>query len=237
MYKSRILVGLLVLFYIVFVFFQLKGNLTLAENFDALLVPTITLAYFLFVKRKTLFFSLFLILFSISDLMVLIDDYIPYKIDYFVGNALYILAYVSLFLKICKSISIIHVLKNFKIHLIVLIALSFYIVYVLQVIIDPYVKMTNEYYVELVYNIVMLVTLSASLLNFFYRDNNKSLYLFIGVLCIVFSEVIWVAYTYVAERNLLNIISGTLSLLAFYFFYKQSKLVDEDKKEIVMVIE
>tara|TARA_R110002050_G_scaffold74772_5_gene160217 strand:+ start:31417 stop:32109 length:693 start_codon:yes stop_codon:yes gene_type:complete len=230
-------VVLLVLFYIVFVFFQFRGDLTLADNFDAVLVPTITLAYFLYVKEKTLFFSLFLILFSISDLMVLIVNYIPYEIDYFIGNSLYILAYISLFLEVCKSICVVHVLKNFKIHLIVLIALSFYIVYVLQVIVDPYVGKTNEYYVELIYNIVMLVFLSSSLLNFFYRDNKKSLYLFIGALCIVFSEVIWVAYTYISDKSLLNVISGTLSLLAFYFFYKQSNLLDEDKDEIVMATE
>lgn len=234
MYKSKILVGLLVLFYVVFVFFEFRGDVTLAEYFDAVLVPIITLAYFLFVKRKTLFFSLFLILFSISDLMILIVNYVPQEIDYYIGNSLYILAYISLFLEVCKSICVVHVLKNFKIHLIVLIALSFYVVYVLQVIVDPYVAMTNEYYVELIYNIVMLVFLSASLLNFFYRDNKKALYLFIGALCIVFSEVIWVAYTYISAGSLLNVISGTLSLLAFYFFYKQSKLLDEDREEIVM---
>ncbi|MFI1745875.1 hypothetical protein [Thalassobellus sediminis] len=234
MYKSKILVGLLILFYIVFVFFQFKGQVTLAEYFDAVLVPIIALAYFLFVKRKTLFFSLFLVLFSISDLMIFIVNHVYYEIYYYVGNSLYILAYASLFLEVCKSICVIHVLKNYKIHLIVLMALSFYIVYVLQVIVNPYVEMTNEYYVELIYNIVMLVFLSASLLNFFYRDNRKSLYLFIGALCIVFSEVIWVAYTYISSGSLLNIISGTLSLLAFYFFYKQSKLLDEDKEEIVL---
>lgn len=237
MNKSKILVALLVLCYLIFVFFQFRGDIALADYFDAFLVPIFTLAYFLFVKRKTLFFSLFLILFSISDLMILIVDYLPHEVDYYIGNSLYILAYVSLFLEVSKSICVVHIFKNFKIHLIVLIALSVYIVYVLQIIVDPYVRMTNEYYVELIYNIVMLAFLSTSLLNFFYRDNKKSLYLFIGALCIVFSEVIWVAYTYISDKVLLSVISGTLSFLAFYFFYKQSKLLDEDVEEIVMFAE
>ena len=48
--------------------------------------------------------------------------------------------------------------------------------------------MDIDYYFELVYNIITLSLLSIALLNYFYRDNQKSLYLFLGVLCLVFSE-------------------------------------------------
>ena len=93
--------------------------------------------------------------------------------------------------------------------------------------------MTNEYFVEIIYNISMLLLLSASLLNYFYKDNKKSLFMFLGSLSIVFSEVIGVAYMYVAEQNLLNFISTTLTILAFYFFCKQTKLSNEEVNQFV----
>lgn len=235
MYKSKVLIGFVSLFYILFVVFQFSGYDVMAFYFRALILPLIGLTYFLYVKDKTLLFSLFLIFYSISDLMALFVGYIPYNVDYYIGNLLYILAYCMLFLEICKSVSVLHIIRNFKIHVVVLTALNIYIVYVLQVIVDPYVAMTNEYFVELSYNIVMLVLLSASLLNYFYKDNKKSLYLFIGALCIVFSEVISVAYLYIAQKSLLNFLSTTLAVLAFYFFYQQSKL--ENEKSVKMIIE
>ena len=92
--------------------------------------------------------------------------------------------------------------------------------------------MNYEYFIELIYNIVMLLLLSTSLLNYFYRDNKKSLYMFLGSLLIVFSEVISVAYLYISSHYSLNLIVVTLALLAFYFFYQQSKL-SNDKSMMV----
>ncbi len=106
----------------------------------------------------------------------------------------------------------------------------------LHVIVDPRLGNTNEFYVEIVYNVVMLLVLSLTLVNYFYRDNIKSLYLFLGSMCIVFSEVIWVAYIYISASTFLNIISTTLYMLSFYFFYIQSKLVYEDREEEVEML-
>ena len=150
--------------------------------------------------------------------MIFILDFMPYSYFYYVGNGLYIIAYIALFLKIVKSLSFKHILRNFKLHLIVLTILNVYIAYVLQDIVNPYVGMTNEYFVEIVYNVSMLLVLTASLLNYFYRDDKKSLLIFLGSLSIVFSEVIGVAYLYVAQQNLLNFLVTTLTLLAFLTF-------------------
>lgn len=228
MSKSKILVGLVLLIYTLFVVFQFSGYELIAYNLRSLIFPMIALTYFICVKEKSLFFMFFLIFYSVSELLTIVSDKLSYSVDYFLGNTLYILAYLMLFIKVCKSISISHVFKNFKIHIIVLTALNIYIIYVLQVIINPHVELNYEYFIELIYNIVMLLLLSSSLLNYFYRDNKKSLYLFIGSLCIVFSEVIGVAYLYVMKQSLLNFIAVSLALIAFYFFYQQSKL---DNKE------
>lgn len=228
MNKSKILVGLVLLIYALFVIFQFSGHELIAFNLRSLIFPIVALIYFVCVKEKSMFFILFLIFYSLSELLAIISDKLNPGVDYLLGNSLYILAYLMLFIKICKSISLMHVLKNFKIHLLVLTALNIYIVYVMQIIIDPLVKLSYEYFVELIYNIVMLLLLSSSLINYFYRDNKKSLYLFVGSLCIVFSEVISVAYLYVAKQDLLNFIAVSLALIAFYFFYQQSKLDNEE---------
>ncbi|MBD0835954.1 hypothetical protein [Aestuariibaculum suncheonense] len=219
-----------------FVLFQVTGRDELAHYASSLILPAIAVVYFVKVKNKSLFFSLFLVLYSVSELLVFGEDIVLYKrIDYYLGNSLYILAYTCLLIEICKSISIKQLIRHYFIHILVLSVLSVYIVYVLQNIVKPFVSVTNEYYVELVYNMVLLSLLSTALLGYFYKDNVKSLYLFLGVLCVVFAEVMWVAYTYVAERNLLNLLSTTLYLVGFYFFYLQSKLLDVKREELNMV--
>ena len=229
---SKIFIGLVLIIYILFAIFEFSGSFEIAYNLDSLILPIITLIYIVYSKKKNIFFLLFLLCYSISDLMGIFNDYIPYKIDYYLGNSLYILAYFFLFVKIALSMSWFHVLRNFKIHLVVLTALNVYLVYVLQVIVSPYVGMQGQYILELVYNIMMLLVLTGALLNYFYRDNKKALYLFIGALCIVFSEVIEVAYIYISQKSLLGFLSTTLALGAFYFFYQQSKLVNEEKQHV-----
>ncbi|MGB5418518.1 hypothetical protein [Algibacter sp.] len=108
----------------------------------------------------------------------------------------------------------------------VLLILNAYLLFVLQGIINPKLVLENDYYLELAYNIVVLSLLSSALLNYSYRDNRKSLYLFFGTLFIVFSEVMDIAYIYVSPRSLLNFLSTTLCLVAFFFFIKQSKLLN-----------
>lgn len=235
-FKCKIWTGIVLAIYILFVLLQLNDKGFFADAAKSFILPVITLIYFLTVKNKPLFFTLFLILYSISDLTVFVEPYMSFVMSYYIGNTLYILAYLFLVIEICKSISLFYIIKNFKIHMVVLISLNIYIGYVLQVVVNPYVDKANEYYVEIVYNFVMLALLSVSLLNYFYRDNVKALYLFLGSLCIVFAEVIWVAYTYISERNLLSIVSTTLYLVAFYFFYKQSKLEYEDNEPFDVLV-
>ncbi|GAA3589010.1 hypothetical protein GCM10022396_02760 [Flavivirga amylovorans] len=231
--------------YVLFVVYEFNGNETISYCLDCLITPLIALIYVIFAKRKNIFFVLFILCYSISDLLGVVSSYIPEDeisnfgdLEYYIGNSLFIMAYVFLVIKISKSLNLFYVLKNFKIHLVVLTILNIYLVYVLQVILNPNISTPNEYYLEMVYNIVMLLLLSVALLNYFYRDNKKSLYLFIGSLCIVFSEVMQVAYFYIAQRSLLNFISTTLTLVAFYFFYQQSKLLNDlNEEERYMVIE
>jgi hypothetical protein len=236
--KSKFLLGLLILLYVLFAFFEFSGRTNISYDINTLLVPIITLIYILLVRKKSVLFLLFLVCYSLSDLMGLYTNTTSdeiynkiYEYDYLYGNILYILAYAFLLINILKSISFKHILREYKIHLFVLIMLNTYLVYVLQEILKPFNGTYNDYNLELVYNIVMLTLLSAALLNYFYRDNKKSLYLFLGSLCIVFSEVIGVAYIYISQRSLLNFLATTLALVAFIFFYKQTGFLNEINQE------
>lgn len=224
MRKSKVLIGLIVLVYILFVVFQFKGNEVVASSLSSVIFPLIAVLYCVTVKPKTLYFCLFLISYSLSELIFFITDFIPYAYIYYIGNILSMLAYVFLLFEVCRHVCIKHIIKNFKIHIVVLTGLNVYIAYILQEAINPFLEVTVEYLLEVTYNVVMLLLLSVSLLNYLYKDDKKSLFFFLGALCIVFSEVINVAYLYVSHEDLLNFMSITLFLLAFYFLYQQSKL-------------
>ena len=233
MTKSKILIGLVVLLSTLFIVFQYNNNVVLSTMVRALIVPMISLLYFLNVKKRSIFFTIFLVLFSISEVTVLFSSYFPYQSEYFVGNSLYILAYIFLIYEILRDLDFAYLFKNFTIHLLVLSTLNIYVIYVLLKIEDPFV-IGFEFVIEFVYNIVTLFLLSISLLNYFCKDNRKSLLLFLGSICIVFSEVIQIAYYYIAQKNLLNFSYSVLLILAFCFYYYQSTITEsEDIKTIV----
>ncbi|MEC3907673.1 hypothetical protein VOI54_11640 [Tamlana sp. 2201CG12-4] len=248
--KSKVLAGIVVVLYILFVVFEFSNNNDVAIFFNALLIPVITICYILSIKRKNIFFLLFLICYSISDILGATTHYmlyyvfnhedyqIYYEYDYYVGNILYILSYLFLLIRVLNTISLHHVIRNFKIHILVLSGLNVYLIYVLLIIVEPNLEYKNEYYIELIYNIVTLLLLSSALLNYIYRDNKKSLYLFLGSLFIVFSEVLDVAYIYIDQKSLLSVLAATLAMGAFYFYYKQTtfsdKLYNNDEQYMVL---
>lgn len=241
MSKSKVLIGFVISCYLLFAIFEFSGNDFLAFYFNSLIVPLITILYVFFIKRKSKLFLMFLVCYSLSDILGIIIESMPYDeslklydFEYYLVNLLYIISYLFLIIKISKSLDFNYALKKLRIHLIVLTVLNIYLLYVLHTIINAKTVLESDYYLETVYNIVLLTLLSFALLNYFYRDNKRSFYLFLGALCIVFSEVIDVGYIYIAQRCILNFLSTTLALSAFYFFYQQSKILNFATKKVVL---
>ena len=52
MHKYKLLIGLIVLAYLLFVIFLFRGNELLANKFEVLILPIISLGYFLYVKPR-----------------------------------------------------------------------------------------------------------------------------------------------------------------------------------------
>ncbi|PNQ72692.1 hypothetical protein C1T31_11155 [Hanstruepera neustonica] len=234
--KSNILIGFIIMLCVAFTVFEFKQEYFLSQFFRALIVPLFALLYFNNVKRRSIYFTWFLILYSISELSVFNELFFDFStmtdeqltlydsINYTVGNIIYIAAYILLLIDVMKTLDIKMVFKNYRIHLVVLSALNVYIIYVLLTIVNPYVEGSYLFFIELIYNIVMLLILTSCLISYFYNDNKKSLLLFFGSICIVFSEVIQVAYYYISDKDLLNLMQTLLFVLAFSFFHFQSKI-------------
>ncbi|MFV0564535.1 MAG: hypothetical protein ACK5NB_01745 [Flavobacteriaceae bacterium] len=232
MKKDRFIVILICVAFGLSVIFQLKGNENLSEKLAALVLPLITVLYFLSIKRKSILLSGFFIVYSISDLLIFIEPYTSYEFNYYVGNFLYLLAYTFLIFEIAKTINVNTVFKQYFIHFVVLLLLSSYLVYVLNYVLDPFMTAATEQYIEIAYNVVLVTVLSVALLNYLVNDNTKSLFFFFGALSIVFAEIIWVTLMYISNKNILHILVVSLHLLAYWFFYKQSKLFNIRYKEI-----
>lgn len=231
MYKSKVLVSFVILLCLLFVVFQFNENYWKADVSRSLIVPLITLIYLLNKKNKSVFFTIFLVAFSISDFISLFSYYLPNESEYYIGNTLYIIAYLALTYEIIRSIDLKYIFNHFKTHLFVLLILNIYANYVLLNIEQEYISGFELFGMEFIYNVFTLLLLSVSLLNYFYRDDKKAFILFLGTLCIVVSEVIQIAYYYIPEvedDSLLSVTYSSLLILAFYFYYSQSKMDYEE---------
>lgn len=229
--KSNILIASIILLCFSFALCQFQEEYFISTISKSLIVPLFTLLYFINVKNKSSYFTWFLVLFSISDISSFIGYYLnttqALDIYYILGNTLYIVAYILLIFEVVKGLSVKKVIKNYKLHLLVLGLLNVYIVYVLLNIVNPVFSNSYLVYVELVYNVVMLLLLSFALIAYFYNDSKRSLLFFLGSLCIVFSEFIQIAYFYIVDQDMLNFTSTILFVLAFSFYYFHSRIRNE----------
>ncbi len=133
---SKLIVGGIVLTLFVYIVLDIYGDQSASIGVRALLTPLFFLLYIVNVKRKNKLFCSFLLLFSISELLSFAEFFIMpdlvYKTYYVFGNVLYILAYCYLCIYIYKMLNFKEVIKNFKVHFIILIALDLYIIYMLS---------------------------------------------------------------------------------------------------------
>ena len=143
---------------------------------------------------------------------------------YYGGNLCYITAYIFLIIEVLKSISLKSVISKFPVHVIILLVLDIYSVYLVSEIAvkSAFLSGILDYIVEIVYNIVVMLLLTVTLINYISRDSKKAMNLLLGALCIVFSEIMQVAYFYVSDKNILNITYSVLLIFAFCFFYIQA---------------
>ncbi len=237
MQKRKTLLIFTIVLAIVFMGLQIFNLQEVADYVEPIILPFLTISYYLVNKDRSSHFFYFLLFFSIGELSSLFSYYAKdsYFIDsllYYIGNSLFIIAYIFLILEILKSMDIKNVFNRFTTYILILAALDIYsIILVTDIAIkSDYLQGFFDYLTEIVYNTVIMLLLSITLINYISKHTKKAMNLFLGVLCIVFSEVIQVAYFYVSDQNILSVSYSVLLVLAFSFFYIQSNLSYADRE-------
>lgn len=233
---QKILIAVLIALSVVFMGFQIYELEVEAAGIRALMLILLTALYYIRVENRRLFFFLFLITFAIAEILNFIGWLVPIvPIDdldymYFIGNSLYILSYSFLIVRILSSMNLLEIVRKLPFHLLILIVLD---VFCVIVVTNTAMDRLNyyEYLVELVYNSVIMILLTVALINYILKNDKKAINLLIGSIFIFFSEIIQLAYFYVSNINLLNVFCSLFLVLAFVFFYLQSRLSYEPQED------
>jgi len=231
MLTRKLLLIFIILLAIVFIGLQVFELQAVVDYVRPIILPLLALLYYLAKKEKSSNFFYFLLFYSIGEISSLFSYYAQYSnfmndLLYYGGNILFITAYVFLILEILKPMNIKKIFNRFTTYILILAALDIYsIILVTDIAIkSELLSGFFDYLTEIVYNTVIMLLLTITLINYISSHTKKAMNLLLGALCIVFSEVIQVAYYYVSVQNILSISYSVLLVLAFTFFYIQTNL-------------
>tara|TARA_B100000809_G_scaffold6170_1_gene6291 strand:- start:326 stop:1024 length:699 start_codon:yes stop_codon:yes gene_type:complete len=213
---------------------QLLGEEHHAFGVKAIGMSMLVVLYFFGVKKKHVLFMLFLLAYSAAE----VHNYITYNLlptadatydlHYLIGNTLYISAYVFLILRIFSVMNFKKAVSRFPFQIGLLFILGVFVVYLVTDLSNFGMIFDYSHSVELFYNSIIMFLVCLALINYMYNDTKKSMNLLIGSICIIFSEVIQIAYFYVSNHdNALNVLYSCFLVGAFIFFFIQSKLSEE----------
>ncbi|WP_299392581.1 hypothetical protein [uncultured Gelidibacter sp.] len=234
----KILTGVLIMISVLFLAFQIFQFEVEAAGMRVLLIIFLTTLYCYEVKNRRFYFLAFLTTFGIAEIINFISCVAPgflrTGIDYiyYSANSLYILSYVFLTIQILRSMNLMHIIKKFPFHILIMAVLDVFFVFIVTDTTLDRLSYT-QYFMEFVYNSVIMILMTVALINYIDKDDKKSINLLIGSVFIVFAEVIQLAYFYITNINVLNVIYSLFILLGFLFFFLQSRLnyqTPEDKR-------
>jgi hypothetical protein len=234
---SKILLGLIIVLIIGFIIFQIFNLNQMATILRSLILPLVTVLYFLETRDKKSYFFYFLLLYSIPELVEpfisLSDSELIGNIRYYAGNILYVSAYIFLILEILKLMNLKKIFKRFPAPIVILVALDVYSVILVSdtSFSSGYFEGIFENIIEIIYNITIMLLLTITVINYMNRHTKKAMNLLVGAICIVFSEVIQVAYYYISDENILETFYSILLVFAFFFFYLQSSMSYAEEKK------
>jgi hypothetical protein len=236
MHLSRILKATLIAICLFFLGFQIIDLEFEAAVARFSLVLLLTVLYCIKVQSKRLFFLLFLVAFSLAELVGLMSYFIKIDYDstinyfYYIGNGLYILSYFFLSMRIIKDMDIRNVLKKFWVHLIILIVLDVFCVVILSGTTENLLS-NAEFSIEFTYNVIVMVLLTVAMIDYMSKNTLKSMNMLLGAIFIFFSEVIQMTYFYISDINILNVMCSLFLVLAFLFFYLQARIPLESEQK------
>ena len=196
---------------------------------SALTLILLTVLYCRWTKNKSKLFFWFLLTFTSAQILACLSHYMPAieegKIDYYYygANALYILSYLLLITRVALQLNFKVVLSQLAIPVVILLILDVFCVSLVTATTESVLSIP-QYTLEYTYNAVIMALLSIALIDYMYRNDNKSMLFLIGSICIVFSEIIQLAYFYILPDNNLGFVYSFFLVVAFIFFYVQSQM-------------
>jgi len=229
MLVNKILKVVILLLGVIFIALQSLVYEIEGDAVSALMMVLLTWLYYRWTEKPSRYFFWFLIVFTIAHVISYISWYTPEvqigKIDYFyyIGNILQISAYIILIVKFLRQLPLKTVFSQLTIPIIILVVLDAFCVSILSGTTEnvlSYYENTLEY----IYNTILMILLSVALINYMYRNDNKSMLFLVGSIFIVFSEIIQLAYFYILDDNNLGFVYSLLLVAAFFFYYLQSQL-------------
>lgn len=235
MQLRRILKGTLIVVCLLFLGFQVFNLEFQAAGTRLLLVLLLTILYCVRVPEKRMFFFLFLVCFTLAELVNFISWFVKLDYDttmdyfYYGGNILYIVSYIFLILRVLKDTNINQTLSKFWIHLLILIVLDVFCVIIVSGTTEKLLS-KQEYYLEFSYNIVIMALLTVAMINYMAKNTQKSMNLLLGAIFIFFSEVLQLTYFYISHINVLNVLCSLFLVLAFLFLYLQARISAEEEQ-------
>lgn len=238
MHIIRIFTIILVALCLLFLGFQVYELDVEAAAARAVLVITLTIFYYVTIQEKRLFFFLFLLAFSLAEIMnfsswlVEIDYSITPDYFYYGTNMLFILSYIFLIIRILEDMNVKEIVSKFWIHIIILIVLDVFSVVIVSGTTEKRLS-SSQYSLEFFYNSVIMVVLTVAMINYISKNTQKSMNLLLGAIFIFFSEVIQLTYFYISEINILNVICSLFLVLAFLFLYLQARIPAETEHNAI----
>ncbi|WP_044398691.1 hypothetical protein [Lacinutrix sp. Hel_I_90] len=219
--KLKIVSAIIAVLCCIFLYGVLFGKDTLSNYSRAFILPFFVYLYFLESETKSRYFAGFLIAWSIGELAKIFGSF-DYALFSKVSNMAYIFGYINLIIYMLRSMKITVLLEKFKTPMVVLVGFVLYTIFFLNqmILADSAIEVyTFNFLLECTYNVCILLILSISLLNYLYHDSKRGLLLFLASVCIVFSEMVQVAYIFVAADYLLNVVYALLLVTGFYVVY------------------
>jgi len=194
----------------------------------------LTWLYVGWTKHKSKLFLLFLVVFTMAQILGYIAWYGPELKEgqtdylYYISNILSIASYGLLIIKMLLQLNLKTVFSELAIPVIVLVVLDVFCVSLISSTTESSFNY-YEYALEFTYNSVIMALLSMALINYMYRNNNKSMLFLIGSIFIVFSEIMQLAYFYIlSDDNSLGYVYSFFLVVAFVFYYMQSQHIVTD---------
>ncbi len=210
------------LVYLAFTFLNVKYT---ADSIRLFIMPQMLLYYYLTNKKRNVFFYYFLVFYLIAEIVGIYNsllfleeevNYMLIEVSYYVSSISFCLCYFFLLAFMMKKMTMRKVVKRFSIHLVVFFLFSVYTIYQTNFLIN-YEFDLIQVLIENIYNVLLVLVLSVSFINYLYHDTKNEGLLFLSCLFIVFSDFSQIAYLFLEQNFIPGILEAIFFCLGLFF--------------------